>query len=420
MKVLLVSLFHPEIVRGGAQQICYELFQGLRNVPGVEVNLLASIDGSHASLYKSGARITGFDGRPNEYLLLSQQYDYWWHKTTHSQLLESYAEFIEMLDPDVVHFHHFLTIGIDFLTLTRKVLPSSRIVFTFHEFLSICAADGQMLRRNDKSLCTRASSVRCSQCFPDISPEQFFIRELWMKSHLNCVDAFTTPSKFMIEHYTNWGLDGDKITHVVNGQPNYAKERAGLPKVRTVHNRFGFFGQMVDNKGIHIILKAVQYLRAEGFTDFRVEINGDNLKYASEARRREIEEFFEKEDALPFSERNVFLNGSYHTGELSARMARVDWCIVPSIWWEIFGLVISEAWMFGKPVIASNVGGPAERIKDEVDGLLFEVADPIALAETIKRACMEPGLWDKLNKGITPPPSREEMVSQFLEVYGIV
>ena len=30
MKVLLVSLFHPELVRGGAQQICYELFEGLK------------------------------------------------------------------------------------------------------------------------------------------------------------------------------------------------------------------------------------------------------------------------------------------------------------------------------------------------------------------------------------------------------
>jgi len=28
---------------------------------------------------------------------------------------------------------------------------------------------------------------------------------------------------------------------------------------------------------------------------------------------------------------------------------------VPSVWWEIFGLVISEAWMFGRPVIAQSI-----------------------------------------------------------------
>ena len=63
MKVLLVSLFHPELVRGGAQQVCYELFQGLKSRRGIEPTLLAAVDPSFKSLYKSGAQITGFDGR---------------------------------------------------------------------------------------------------------------------------------------------------------------------------------------------------------------------------------------------------------------------------------------------------------------------------------------------------------------------
>jgi len=99
-------------------------------------------------------------------------------------------------------------------------------------------------------------------------------------------------------------------------------------------------------------------------------------------------------------------------------MARVDWCIVPSVWWEIFGLVISEAWMFKRPVIASNVGGPAERISHEKDGLLFDVADASSLAQAIRRACTEKGLWDRLVKGIRPPASTHVMVDSFLSVYG--
>ena len=100
LKVLLVSLFHPELVRGGAQQICYELFEGLKAKEGVEPTLLASIDPSLPALYKSGARITGFDGREGEYLFLSQEYDYWWHRTSNALLLESYAEFLRMIDPE--------------------------------------------------------------------------------------------------------------------------------------------------------------------------------------------------------------------------------------------------------------------------------------------------------------------------------
>ena len=417
MKVLLLSIFHPELVRGGAQQICYELFEGLKAMPGIEPTLLATVDPSFNALYKSGARITGFDGRDGEYIFLSREYDYWWHKTANPDLLEFYSDFLETVQPDVVHFHHFLLFGVDLLSLTRRVLPKARIVFTFHEFLSMCNANGQMVRKTDGSLCDRPSPIRCHQCFPDRGPEEFFLRELWFKHHLSEVDAFTTPSRFMIEHYVRWGIDRDKITHVTNGQQDYSIASTVIPSRRTKHNRFGFFGQLVDNKGVWVLLKAVQILRDEGFTDFSIEINGHNLQYASAARRAEIEAFQAAEEALPPGEQLVTFNGSYHTDQLSNLMSRVDWCVVPSVWWEIFGLVISEAWMFKKPVIASNVGGPAERITNEVNGLLFQVADATALAETIRRACTEEGLWEQLVAGITPPPTRDAMVDGYVRIY---
>jgi len=415
MKVLLVSLFHPELVRGGAQQICYELFEGLREQEGVEPTLLASIDESLPALFKSGARITGFDGRPGEFLFLSRDYDYWWNKAGDPLLVESYVEFLLMLRPDVVHFHHFLTLGVDLLTVTRRTLPDCHIVFTFHEFLSICAADGQMVRRTDSSLCDHASPVRCHQCFPDRPPEEFFMRQRWMRRHLDAADYYTTPSRFMMRHYTRWGIPENRIFCVPNGQRNY-NPAVTKPEPGQVRNRFGFFGQLVDNKGVHVILRAVQQLRAEGFTDFTVEINGDNLRYARE-RKAEIEGFLEDERARPAEEQIVLFNGSYHVDQLAGRMARIDWCIVPSVWWEIFGLVISEAWMFGKPVIASNVGGMAERIADGVNGLHFPVGDARALARVIRRVCTDTGLWDRLAAGITPPPAREEMVAGYRALY---
>jgi len=415
VKVLIISLYHPELMRGGAQQIAYELFQGLQQVEGVAPILLASIDQTAPALFKSGARITGFDGRPDEYLFLSRDYDYTWEKSPNVLLAESFKEFLELLRPDVVHFHHFLTFGIDYLTLTRRVLPDAKIVFTAHEFLSICAADGHMVRRTDGSLCNRASAVRCHQCLPGNPPEHYFTREMWMKTHLAVVDVFTTPSRFMISHYAAWGLDETKFVHVTNGQ--LGRLRVAAAPVPVQRNRFGFFGQLVDVKGLHVLLEAVTLLRAQGFTDFIVEINGDNIQFASAPRRAEIEAFFEAEAALPLAERNVVFNGSYHHDQLQARMARVDWVVVPSVWWEIFCLVVSEAWNFGRPVIASNVGGLAERITDDKNGLLFELGDARALAATMRRACKEEGLWDRVAQAIEPPPPREAMVQGFLAVY---
>lgn len=416
LRVLLISLFHPELVRGGAQQICYELFQELREQPDLKCFLLASLDESHPSLYKSGARITGFDGRPDEYLFLTREYDHWWHKVGEPLLIESFVEFLQTIEPDVVHFHHFLTYGVDLISVVRRVLPACRIVFTFHEFMAICVANGHMIRRTDGSLCDHASQVRCHQCFPERGPEEFLLRKMWMSQHLAHVDRYACPSRFMVEHYVKWGIPRDKIFHVTNGQRSYATAPA-RDRGTTQRNRFGFFGQLHDSKGLHIVLRAVDMLRADDFTDFHVEINGDNLRFATEPARQEIETFLAAEQERAPSERLVTMNGSYHVDQLQQRMSRIDWCIVPSLWWEAFGLVISEAWMFGKPVICSNVGAMAERVQDEVGGLLFEMGDPVALAATMRRACTEEGLWQRLHEALPEPPSRSAMAAGYLRLY---
>ena len=416
--ILLISLFHPELVRGGAQQVAYELFLGLRARGDCRPVFLAAIDQKFTALYKSGARITGFDGRPDEYVLLSRDYDHVWHKTGSALNMEALEAFLLQIAPDVVHVHHFLMLGIDVMTLIRRVLPECRLVFTFHEFLTICSANGHMVRRTDGSLCTLASQIRCHQCFPERGPEQFLLRKMWFQQHLSQADAFTCPSVFMIDQFVRWGIPQDKISHVTNGQRDYAGG-ARLPAASASHTRFGFFGQYVDVKGVQLILRAVALLRAEGFSGFSVDLNGDNLRYASEAVRGEIEAFLTEEAARPVQDRIVTDRGSYEVTQLPARMSRVDWCIVPSLWWESFGLVISEAFMFGRPVICSDVGGMAERIEHDVFGLHFSMGDHRALAETIHRACTEEGLWSRLAASVPAPPSRETMVNGFWGVYGL-
>jgi glycosyltransferase involved in cell wall biosynthesis len=415
LRVLVVSLFHPELVRGGAQQMAYELFEALKETPGVAPVLLASTDETYPALFKAGACITGFDGREDEFLFLMQEYDYWWHKTSSPRMVEAFVEFLLTVQPDVVHFQHFFTYGADFLTLTREVLPGARIVLTFHEFMSVCAANGQMVRLNDNSLCTRASGVRCHQCFPERGPEQFLMRRMWMQRHLAAVDVFSCPSAFMLKIYEDWGIPAGKLHHITNGQRRYGEMQAAGTGPK---NRFGFFGQILDHKGVHIILRAVGLLRAQGFEDFSVQINGENIQWATQGVREEIEAFMALEDELPAEQKIVFMNGGYHIDNLAGRMAQVDWCLVPSTWWEIFGLVISEAWMFGKPVIGSNRGGPGERIRHEVDGLQFELGDARALAAAMRRAATEEELWERLRANLPAPPGRAEMAGAFLRLYG--
>src|SRR6202011_3687945 len=126
------------------------------------------------------------------------------------------------------------------------------------------------------------------------------MRRMWMLRHLGVVDAFSCPSHFMLDFYVRWGLPEEKLHHITNGQHRYGHTQ---PSLAGAKKRFGFFGQMVDVKGIQIILRAVQLLRSEGFTDFVVELNGENARWASAPVREEIEVFLEAEQALVPGER---------------------------------------------------------------------------------------------------------------------
>ena len=421
LRVLLVSLGHPDLVMGGSPLACQELFDELRGRDDIDCHMLAAVDREAGDAHQPNAGITGFDGRDGLYALHQTGYDSWLHRNSEPKLIEAFVALLHALRPDVVHFHHFMAVGVDLISAARRALPSSRILFTFHEFAAICAADGHMVRRTDHSLCDHSSPMRCHQCLPGRRPDDFMIRKLWMEQHLRQADHFTCPSRFMIEHYVTWGIPRGQISQVANGQRSRVVRPLLPPSDAAAkgasRNRFGFFGLLNDDKGVHVLLRAVSLLREEGFSNFRIDINGGGIQNASPAIREEIQTFEQAERLRPPAERLVSFNGPYNLDQIQSRMAGVDWTIVPSVWWEIFGLVISEAWMFGRPVICSNVGGMAERVTHEVDGLHFEMGDPAALAATIKRACTEDGLWERLHESLPAPPSRAVMADSYLELY---
>lgn len=94
-------------------------------------------------------------------------------------------------------------------------------------------------------------------------------------------------------------------------------------------------------------------------------------------------------------------------------MRGVDWVLVPSTWWEIFGLVVSEAWMFGRPVIASAIAGLKERVMPNVNGFTFPARDSRALADLIASLAGDEQQWLKVNRTIEQPWTEIEMLEAY-------
>ena len=109
--------------------------------------------------------------------------------------------------------------------------------------------------------------------------------------------------------------------------------------------------------------------------------------------------------------------GPYKSPDLPRLMREVDWVVMPSTWWENAPVVIQEAFHHGRPVIASDIGGMAEKVRDRVDGLHFRAGSPDSLADCLERALREPGLWDRLRSRIRRPPTAVEAADAHATLY---
>ena len=70
-------------------------------------------------------------------------------------------------------------------------------------------------------------------------------------------------------------------------------------------------------------------------------------------------------------------------------MASADVVVVPSRR-EAFGIVVLEAWRSDTALVATDRDGPAELIRDGVDGVLVDPTDPQALASAVARVLADP------------------------------
>ena len=421
MKIVYISYLHPAIAPGGAQQVAFEMFQASLK-QGHDAYFIAALEANHEDTYgKPGAPIVPMQGEERQYFYFPHYYDFLHLSVGDWRSIQFLRELLERLKPDVVHFHHYHRVGVESIRAARLAAPDALICFTFHEMMAICMADGQMVKKGSRELCHAASPVACNKCFPDLRPEFVTLRAARLKAALNECDIFVFPSEFIAERYVDWGLPEEKCVVIPNGQVNLGVDFDRSQHSRQV-NRFGFFGQFIDNKGVDVILDALLILGREQRippSGIVVEINGGNKHYASGEYIEKIAQKAEELKRIQSQSGRITVreNGAYGRDQLPERMSAVDWVVVPSTWWEIFGLVVSEAWMFGRPVIASAIAGLKERVMTDVNGFTFPARDSRALAELMVTLIDDEKRWINVNESLEQPWTDIEMLNAHLSVW---
>ena len=412
-KVLYVVHNHPAVRPGGAEAFALEVYRAMRSSPDIEPVLVARTgpSGDVTPPRHAGAPFSTVGDDPNEYFVFTETTvcDFFFDTYRDKRLYTTYfADFLRTYQPDVVHFQHTHFIGYDVIPLTRRLLPDTPIVYTLHEYLPMCHRDGQLVRTGTEALCLGPSPRKCNECFPDWSPQNFFLRDRLIKAHLSHVDLFLCPSNFLLERYVDWGIPREKLAFEDYGrvpQTRYEAKIESRPR-----NRLGFFGQVSPYKGVDVLLQAMQIL-AERAPDVHLFLHGANLDVLPPDDLEYLQ------GALDARGPNVTFAGPYQPDAVARLMSQIDWVVVPSRWWENSPLVIQEAFMHGRPVICSGIGGMAEKVEHNVNGLHFPVSHPDLLAETIHAAVNTPGLWERLRDGIPQIYPMDEHIAKLTSIY---
>jgi glycogen(starch) synthase len=139
-----------------------------------------------------------------------------------------------------------------------------------------------------------------------------------------------------------------------------------------------FVGRLEARKGVDTLLAAVPRLLEE-FPQVTFTLAGDDsLPVDGAATARQA-----FEAAAPDAAGRVEFTGPVDDDRLLALYAGCDVFVAPSRF-ESFGLVLLEAMMFGKPVVATDIGGIPEIVEDGVSGVLVAPADVDALADALR------------------------------------
>lgn len=347
--------------------------------------------------------------------------------------------YLERFRPDIVHFFHLGLLSASAIDVCHELaIP---MVMTPTDFWLICP--NNQLRLPDNSLCRGPDrdSVNCMKHAVSTNQSSHVARVFnrlpnrmvaamisginrgafsgawfsplvqalsqragFLRERMNKLDRVIMPTRLMQELLIEHGLNPDRAVF----------SRFGIAPVRPEARkpdaegklRIGFVGGLSEHKGAHLLISAVRLqseavpleLKIYGRTDLNPTYHQRLLQLAGDDRR-------------------IRFCGTFPNEQIGRVFAELDVLVVPSVWYENTPLVIYSAQAAGCPVIATNLGGMAEVVEHERNGLLFESRDVAGLASAIGRLAHDRPLLQKLSANAVSPKSISDYVAELKIIY---
>ena len=273
--------------------------------------------------------------------------------------------------PDIAHLHNiYHQISFSILPLLKKYkIP---IVMTLHDWKLICPnyrlyTKGKICEKCNRKKYYNAFLNKCvldSYLISGICCLEAYFN--YLKNIYKHIDLFIAPSKFLKAKFVQFGFPEQKIVYLPNFVPPDITHISEEP-LQDLHNKNNpyilYFGRLSKEKGLFTLLNAMKFL-----PEITLKISGTGEE-EGELKK------FTKRNSLD----NVQFLGYNRDNSLKRIIRQSMFVVIPSEWYENFPVSVLEAFSLKKPVIASNIGGLPELVKNNKTGLLFEPGNYIDL-----------------------------------------
>jgi glycosyltransferase involved in cell wall biosynthesis len=267
--------------------------------------------------------------------------------------------------PDVVHVHNYFPLISPsvFYACKKMNIP---VVHTLHNYRAVCPSallmhDGKICEKSIKHSgwwAVKKKVYRGSLIGSFILTCMVELHKrlgTWQKQ-VNCFIALTQFSKDMY-------IEAGWPEHKISIKPNFIEDPFNGESTISKQGGYGIFvGRLSEEKGIDNLLHAWNTI------EYPLKVIGDGpLKHLVEKSNNPYIEYLGLKDKC----------------DVINYIKNADFLIMPSIWYETFGMVIIEAFACQTAVIVPKLGSLQTIVSDELTGVHFDPFNYIDLSEKI-------------------------------------
>ncbi len=264
--------------------------------------------------------------------------------------IHSYIQIKKILkreNPDIVHSHNITGFSTSVFTAIKKLkIPH---LHTLHDYQLL--SPWAMLYKNGKII----------DKFNSLEEKFYKTKKRFTKSP----NAVLAPSQFTLSKHKEYGFfKNSRLIHLPLGI-----EASRLDKKTSEEINIVYFGQIVQHKGISLLLEAFSKIKN---TNVRLHIAGTGPQL------KQLQDMSKTDPRIKF---HGFITGK----EKEGLWQRADIAVNPSVWYENSPVTIYEGFQSKAALIVSAVGGMQELIDDNKNGLLFKTGDSNDLRKKLQQ-----------------------------------